>query len=68
VGINALIDKTPEISAGNLLGGSIVLLLPAIPLLGLIGNKINLDHSIGPKGMFNIAFDLFYLFALRNIN
>lgn len=71
VGLNALIDNTPEISAGNLLGGSVILLFFAIPLLGLISNKINLDHNIGTRGVLYSVLSLlspFFLILDKNFS
>jgi cation:H+ antiporter len=59
VAINSVIEATPQISAGNLMGGVIVLLLMVIPLLGIFGKGIKLDHSFGSKGvLFCILFFL----------
>ena len=57
VALNSIVDETPQISAGNLLGGVIVLLLLVIPALGLFGKGIKLNHSFGSKGiLFCIIF------------
>src|SRR3990167_5911120 len=45
VGINAIIDKKPEIYVGNLLGASVVLFLMIIPLLAILGNGVKLSHQ-----------------------
>ena len=46
VGINAIIDKTPEIYIGNLIGGSVIIFLLIIPLLAILGNGIILSHQL----------------------
>ena len=46
VGINSLIDNKPEIFAGNLIGGIIVIFLLVIPLLALFGNGVKLTHQL----------------------
>ena len=46
VGLSAIADKRPEIFVGNLLGGVVVLFLLVIPLLGVVGNGINLKHEL----------------------
>jgi len=48
VGINAIIDKKPEIYVGNLIGASVVLFLLVIPLLAILGNGVRLSHQLTP--------------------
>lgn len=43
VGINAVLEKDPEIYVGNLIGASIVIFMLIIPLLAITGNKINIS-------------------------
>ncbi len=45
VGLNSLLNKTPEVAAGNLTGGPFVLLLFLIPLLAIIGNGMKFINS-----------------------
>ncbi len=52
----SLIDKTPGISVGNLVGGSAVLTLLIIPLLAVLNKGIKIDDRTGP-----ISFPLAYL-------
>src|SRR3989338_7653254 len=46
VGINAILDKTPEIFVGNLLGGQIIIFLLIIPMLAILGNGVILSHQL----------------------
>lgn len=55
VGINAIIDKEPEIFIGNLLGASLVLFLLVIPLLAIFGKGVKLVHQLDKK---NLLFSL----------
>lgn len=55
LGINAIIAKNPEIFVGNLIGGSVTLLLLVIPLLAIFGNGIKLCHQLDEK---NLIFSL----------
>lgn len=48
VGINSIIDKTPEIYVGNLIGGSVVLFLLIMPVLAILGNGVKLSHQLTP--------------------
>lgn len=47
VAINSYIDKSIEISVGNLLGGVLVLLLFVIPLLGILAKGVKLNNGFG---------------------
>lgn len=49
VGLQAVANKRPEIFAGNLLGGIVVLFLVIIPLLAFFGKGINLKHEMDKK-------------------
>lgn len=51
VGVSSIIDQTPEIFVGNLLGGILVLFLFIIPLLAIFGNGIVLDHQLDKKNL-----------------
>ncbi|HAI98077.1 TPA: hypothetical protein DCL30_00850 [Candidatus Peribacteria bacterium] len=46
VAVNALFEGVPPVSAGNLIGASIVIFCLIIPLLALLAGKIDLDHTI----------------------
>lgn len=52
VAINSHIDKTLEISVGNLLGGVIVIFLFIIPLLAVAGNGIKLTAKYSQIAIF----------------
>lgn len=49
--VNATINKTPQISAGNLSGASLVVLLGIVPLLAVVGKGISITHTITRKEM-----------------
>lgn len=51
VGINAVIDKQPEIFIGNLIGSSVVVFLLVVPLLAVLGNGVKLNHSFKFKDL-----------------
>lgn len=51
VAINATIDRVPQVSVGNLVGASFVVLLFIIPFLAIGGNGINLKHTISKSNM-----------------
>jgi len=51
VGINSLLNQTPQIFVGTYVGGSMVILLFIVPLLAIIGNGVDLKHQIGPKNL-----------------
>ena len=51
VGINALVNKQPEIFVGNLIGSSIVIFLLVIPLLAFLSKGVNLNHSFKFKDL-----------------
>jgi cation:H+ antiporter len=46
VGLRSVADKNPQIFAGNLLGGIIVLFLFIIPILAIFGKGISLKHEM----------------------
>jgi cation:H+ antiporter len=48
IGVNSIINKTPDIFVGNLSGASIVLFLFIIPLLAILGDGIILSRQL-PK-------------------
>ena len=49
VGLQAVATRNPEIFAGNLLGGIVVLFLVIIPLLAVFGNGISLKNELDNK-------------------
>ncbi len=44
--VNSTIDKAPQISTGNLIGASFVILLCIVPLLAIAGNGIRLTNTL----------------------
>lgn len=46
VAMNASLESVPSVSAGNLVGASIVIFLLIIPLLALFAGKVDLDHTV----------------------
>lgn len=46
VAFNATIEDVPSVSAGNLIGASVVIFFLIIPLLAICASSINLDHAI----------------------
>lgn len=61
--INASLNGTPQVSAGNLVGASLVLLLFLVPLLAVAGKGIDLVHSFR-KRTFQLALFVIALPAL----
>ena len=55
VGIFSVLDKTPEISVGNIIGASVVLTLLAIPLLSVLNGGVNFGVSEHPVN-FSISY------------
>jgi cation:H+ antiporter len=49
VGLNAVASRQPQIFVGNLIGGSVVILLLVIPLLAIFNRQIILKNHLGPK-------------------
>lgn len=43
VGLNAVIEGSPEIYVGNLIGASIILFMLIIPLLAIVGSRIRIN-------------------------
>ena len=63
VAIFSVVDKTPSISVGNLLGASIVLTLFAVPLLAIFNKGVKLDDRTEHVN-FNVAYLVISLPAL----
>jgi cation:H+ antiporter len=55
LGINSILIGDPEIFVGNLIGGSVTLLLLVIPTLAILGGGIKLYHQLDEK---NLIFSL----------
>lgn len=51
VAVNASIEGVPQISAGNLIGGSMVIFLLIIPLLATLGNGIKIGTILSTRNM-----------------
>lgn len=49
VATNAAIEGVPQVSAGNLIGGSLVIFLLIIPLLAVVGRGIPINATLSPK-------------------
>jgi len=47
--INSSIDGVPQISAGNLIGASFVILLFIVPVLAIVGKEIHLKNTLSRK-------------------
>lgn len=60
LGINAIINGTPEIFVGNLIGGAVALLLLVIPSLAIFGDGIKISHQLDEK---NLIFSLLVVIA-----
>ncbi len=56
VAVNATIEGVPQVSAGNLLGASLVILLLIIPILAILGGGIPMTKTLLPS---NVALLLF---------
>ncbi len=54
VGTNSIIEKTPQIFIGNLIGGVIVIFLFIIPFYAFLGNGIKLNHQLSGKNLLLI--------------
>jgi len=51
VGINLIINKTPDVFVGNLLGSSLVLFIFVIPLLAVFGGGVKMVHQLTEQDM-----------------
>lgn len=60
LGINSILIGDPEIFVGNLIGGSVALLLLVIPFLAILGGGIKLCHQLDEK---NLIFSLLVVIA-----
>ncbi|MDD5055951.1 MAG: hypothetical protein PHZ00_06845 [Candidatus Peribacteraceae bacterium] len=54
VAVNAGVEGVPQVSAGNLIGGTLVIFLLIIPLLAVLGNGIPVNGSLGVKGLLSV--------------
>ena len=53
VAANSVLEKLPQVSAGNLVGASVVILLFIVPLLAIAGKGIQLNGAIS-KGLLGL--------------
>ncbi|MEK7633495.1 MAG: hypothetical protein AAB437_01490 [Patescibacteria group bacterium] len=60
VGINSIINKTPDIFVGNLLGASLIIFIFIIPLLAVFGGGVKLVHQLSEN---NLIFSLLVVAA-----
>lgn len=69
VAYNSFIEDRLEISVGNLLGGSLVLLMFVIPLLGMLAKGIHLSNGFGVRNTFLCILFLLvpHIFLLDNV-
>ena len=51
VSINAVINHSPEIFVGTLMGGTVVIFLFIIPILAIFGNGVKLNHDLDKKSL-----------------
>lgn len=51
VGINSIINKTPDIFVGNLVGASLILFIFIIPLIAVFGNGVKMVHQMSDNDM-----------------
>lgn len=47
--VNASIDGTPQISAGNVIGASLVILLFIVPTLAIVGRGMHMENTLTKK-------------------
>lgn len=60
IGINSIINDTPDIFVGNLLGASLVIFIFIIPLLAVFGGGVKLVHQLSEN---NLIFSLLVVAA-----
>src|SRR3989339_1398143 len=60
VGVNSIINNTPDIFVGNLLGASLIIFIFIIPLLAVFGGGVKLVHQLGEN---NLIFSLLVVAA-----
>lgn len=60
VAFNSTLKGVPQVSAGNLVGASVVIFLLIVPLLAVLGGRIELDHALSRP---NLAFSLIVIGA-----
>jgi cation:H+ antiporter len=60
IGINSIINKTPDIFVGDLLGASLIIFIFIIPLLAVFGGGVKLVHQLSEN---NLIFSLLVVAA-----
>ena len=60
IGINSLINNTPDIFVGNLLGASLIIFIFIIPILAVFGGGVKLVHQLNEN---NLIFSLLVVAA-----
>ncbi len=60
VGVNSIINNTPDIFVGNLLGASLIIFIFIIPLLAVFGGGVKLIHQLSEN---NLIFSLLVVAA-----
>lgn len=60
IGINSIINNTPDIFVGNLLGASLIIFIFIIPILAVFGGGIKLVHQLNEN---NLIFSLLVVAA-----
>src|SRR3989339_273702 len=60
VGVNSIINNTPDIFVGNLLGASLIIFIFIIPLLAVFGGGVKLVHQLSEN---NLIFSLLVVAA-----
>jgi len=60
IGINSIINNTPDIFVGNLLGASLIIFIFIIPLLAVFGGGVKLVHQLSEN---NLIFSLLVVAA-----
>src|SRR3990167_4894766 len=64
IGINSAFDKMPQLSLGNLIGATIVLLTLVVGLSALITGKVKIDSNFSGKDLYITNFILLLPLAL----
>lgn len=60
IGVNSIINDTPDIFVGNLLGASLIIFIFIIPLLAVFGGGVKLVHQLSEN---NLIFSLLVVAA-----
>ena len=68
IGINSALDKMPQLSLGNLIGATIVLLTLVVGLSALVTGKVKIDSNFSGKDLYITNFILLLPLALFHDN